>query len=124
MKKFLRKRQSKDHARFHDTLDIIKFICKEFWSVVFKKPIDNLKTNHRGVYVIFDQDFCLFHKMCSSEGTKETIRQVSQYLSFPCGIVRGALSALGLQSVVTADISSYPQCILNHIILGSFQIKL
>lgn len=36
-----------ERHRFTDTLDIIKFICKDIWMSVFKKQIDNLKTNHR-----------------------------------------------------------------------------
>lgn len=36
-----------DRPRFTDNLDAIKFICKDFWSELFKKQIDNLKTNHR-----------------------------------------------------------------------------
>lgn len=40
-------RYSKDKPRLGDTLDIIKFICKDFWQAVLKKQIDNLKTNHR-----------------------------------------------------------------------------
>lgn len=38
---------SRDRPRFSDSLDVIKFLCKEIWVVVFKKQIDNLKTNHR-----------------------------------------------------------------------------
>jgi hypothetical protein len=33
--------------RFIDTLDIIKFICKDFWILAFTKQIDNLRTNHK-----------------------------------------------------------------------------
>jgi hypothetical protein len=40
-------RFSKDKPRFQDTLDAIKFLCKDLWMIVFKKQIDNLKTNHR-----------------------------------------------------------------------------
>jgi trafficking protein particle complex subunit 6 len=43
----LSERFSRDRPRFTDQLDVIKFICKDLWSVVFKKQIDNLKTNHR-----------------------------------------------------------------------------
>lgn len=60
--------------------------------------------------MVFDQDFYLFRRMCSHNGGKETAKQIAQYLAFPCGLVRGALAALGVQSVVTADISAYPQC--------------
>lgn len=43
----LSERFSKDRPRFTDSLDVIKFLCKDIWMVVFKKQIDNLKTNHR-----------------------------------------------------------------------------
>lgn len=36
-----------ERPRFTDHLEAIKFICKDFWSELFKKQIDNLKTNHR-----------------------------------------------------------------------------
>eukprot|EP01039_Chlorochromonas_danica_P017893 gene17893-21398_t len=37
-----------------DPLDLIKFICKEFWEEIFRKKIDKLQTNHRGVFVLTD----------------------------------------------------------------------
>jgi hypothetical protein len=40
-------RYARDKPRFTDTLDVMKFICKDIWIMVFKKQIDNLKTNHR-----------------------------------------------------------------------------
>jgi Transport protein particle (TRAPP) component len=40
-------RFSRDRPRFTDTLDVIKFLCKDLWMLVFRKQIDNLKTNHR-----------------------------------------------------------------------------
>lgn len=43
----LGERYSKNRAAFEDTLDIVKFLCKDFWTEVFRKQIDNLKTNHR-----------------------------------------------------------------------------
>lgn len=43
----LAERFSKDRPRFSDTLDIIKFLCKDLWTLVFRKQVDNLKTNHR-----------------------------------------------------------------------------
>ncbi|MCL7040177.1 hypothetical protein MKW94_001012 [Papaver nudicaule] len=36
-----------ERPRFSDHLEAIKFICKDFWSELFKKQIDNLKANHR-----------------------------------------------------------------------------
>jgi hypothetical protein len=43
-------RFSRDRPRFTDTLDVIKFLCKDLWMLVFLKQIDNLKTNHRVCY--------------------------------------------------------------------------
>nr|ACO14282.1 Trafficking protein particle complex subunit 6B [Esox lucius] len=40
-------RFTKDSPSFKDDLDIMKFICKDFWINVFRKQIDNLRTNHQ-----------------------------------------------------------------------------
>lgn len=40
-------RFSRERPRFIDNLDVIKFLCKDLWTILFKKQIDNLKTNHR-----------------------------------------------------------------------------
>ena len=40
-------RFTKDSSRFKDELDTMKFICKDFWNYVYKKQIDNLRTNHQ-----------------------------------------------------------------------------
>ena len=42
-------RYTRDRARFLDQTEVILFLCKEFWLDVFKKRVDNLKTNNRGV---------------------------------------------------------------------------
>jgi len=43
----LAERFSRDRPRFADNLEVIKFLCKDLWTLVFRKQIDNLKTNHR-----------------------------------------------------------------------------
>jgi hypothetical protein len=40
-------RFSRDRPRFGDPLDVIKFLCKDLWTIVWRKQVDNLKTNHR-----------------------------------------------------------------------------
>ncbi|KAJ5279894.1 Trafficking protein particle complex subunit 6B [Penicillium angulare] len=75
----LAERFSRDRPRFTDNLDVIKFLCKDLWTVLFRKQIDNLKTNHRrnhqvlprntkreweqGVYVLTDSAFRPFARM-------------------------------------------------------------
>jgi len=43
----LAERLTADKPRFGDSLEAVKFVCKDFWTQVFKKQIDNLKTNHK-----------------------------------------------------------------------------
>ena len=51
----LAERYARDAARapllllLDSPLEIVKFVCKEFWGEVFRKSIDNLRTNHRWV---------------------------------------------------------------------------
>lgn len=107
-------RFSRDRPRFNDTLDVIKFLCKDLWSLVFGKNIDNLKTNHRGVYVLTDNNFRPFSRMSTEAGGQAVVR-AQPFLWFPCGIVRGALAALGIDATVNAETNELPGAI--------FQIK-
>ncbi|KAF3076534.1 Trafficking protein particle complex subunit 6B [Trichoderma lentiforme] len=107
-------RFSRDRPRFNDTLDVIKFLCKDLWSLVFGKNIDNLKTNHRGVYVLTDNAFRPFSRMSTETGSQAVLR-AQPFLWFPCGIIRGALAALGINATVQAEVNELPAAI--------FQIK-
>ncbi|KEF61595.1 uncharacterized protein A1O9_03163 [Exophiala aquamarina CBS 119918] len=107
-------RFSRDRPRFTDQLDVIKFICKDLWTVVFKKQIDNLKTNHRGVFVLTDSKFRPFSRM-SMTSNAEAVARAQAHLYFPCGIVRGVLSSLGIKATVQAETNELPS--------ATFQIK-
>ncbi|XP_030279595.1 trafficking protein particle complex subunit 6b [Sparus aurata] len=100
-------RLTKDTIRFKDELDIMKFICKDFWTCVFKKQIDNLRTNHQGIYVLQDNKFRLLGQLSAG---KQYLDQAPKYLTFTCGLVRGALTNLGVKSIVTAEVSTMPAC--------------
>ncbi|KAE8842012.1 hypothetical protein PTNB73_00066 [Pyrenophora teres f. teres] len=50
-------RVSRQTPRPTTPLDCIKFLCKDLWTLLFRKQIDNLKTNHRGIYVLTDNTF-------------------------------------------------------------------
>ncbi|KAK9476164.1 transport protein particle component-domain-containing protein [Lipomyces japonicus] len=100
-------RFSQDRPRFTDVLDVMKFICKDLWSLVFRKQIDNLKTNHRGVFVLTDSSFRLLMRMSTEPGGNVTAR-ATPYLWFPAGLVRGALAGLGVQATVVAETNGIP----------------
>ncbi|PSS10541.1 hypothetical protein M430DRAFT_53104 [Amorphotheca resinae ATCC 22711] len=107
-------RFSKDRPRFTDTLDVIKFLCKEVWMLVFRKHVDNLKTNHRGVYVLTDNSFRPFARMSTEAGGQAVLR-AQPFLWFPCGIIRGALASMGINATVQAETAELPG--------ATFQIK-
>ncbi|RUO96120.1 transport protein particle component-domain-containing protein [Jimgerdemannia flammicorona] len=96
-------RLTKDRPRFVDTLDVVKFVCKDLWTIAFKKQIDNLKTNHRGVFVLQDNNFRWFMRMSTETGAQDSAKKAAPYLWFPCGLIRGALANLGVVSVVIAE---------------------
>lgn len=102
-------RYSKDRSRMAEPLDVIKFICRDFWTEVFKKQVDNLRTNHRGTYVLRDNSFRWTLKLAagppSSPGGTMVLRD---QLVYPCALIRGALSQLGVEAQVSADPSNAP----------------
>jgi hypothetical protein len=98
--------------RMSDPLDIIKYLCKDLWSALFRKKVDKLQTNHRGVYVLQDYAFRWIARF-SSVDDEAAKREALKFLILPCGIIRGALANLGVTAVITADISTVPSCIFN-----------
>lgn len=130
-----------DRPRFADTLDTVKFVCKELWVACWDKQVDNLRTNHRvssarsfldmsshgyqGVYVLQDNVFKPLIHLSSPFGPTDALRHaktvslsvsclvyftVSQYTAMPAGIIKGALQRLGMQVIVTADVTTLPTC--------------
>ncbi|KAI8930330.1 NO signaling/Golgi transport ligand-binding domain-containing protein [Entophlyctis helioformis] len=114
----LAEKATRERTRFVDTLDVIKFLCKDVWIATFKKQIDNLKTNHRGVYVLTDNSFRWLTRMASDgHTTNDAVKAIiADHLAFPCGLVRGVLANFGIPTTVTAEATSLPQC--------TFQIKM
>ncbi|CAI5460986.1 unnamed protein product [Closterium sp. Yama58-4] len=134
-------RFTKDRARFTDHLDVIKFICKDFWAEVFKKQVDNLKTNHRGVFVLQDNKFRWLTRISADApsydaltplpnpspnlrsptermagaggavaGTMKASAVAGQFLYLPCGLIKGALTNLGVPCTVSAEVTTLPGC--------------
>lgn len=100
-------RLTKDWPRFSNELETVKFICTDFWSSVYKKQIDNLRTNHQGVYMLQENSFRLLNRMSSGS---QYLESAAKYVSFTCGLIRGALANLGINCIVTAEIQPMPAC--------------
>ncbi len=91
-------RASKDRARFSGHLEVLKFICKEFWNEVFRKSIDHLKTNQKGIFILVDDKFrWLAHlSFDESELSRENRNKILAFVRLPCGLIKGALAHFGI----------------------------
>ncbi|KAF2457112.1 transport protein particle component [Lineolata rhizophorae] len=108
-------RFSRDKPRFTDTLDVIKFLCKDLWSIVFRKQIDNLKTNHRGIFVLTDNNFKPLGRISVEKHHHGVLQESQPFLFFPTGIIRGCLAAMGIEASVQGETPGLPS--------ASFQIR-
>ncbi|WRT68365.1 uncharacterized protein IL334_005341 [Kwoniella shivajii] len=91
-------------------LDIIKFICKDLFLYVYSRQIDNLRTNHRGIFVLQSHTFPPLIPLSSCKGSSHDIEIAKNHLLFPQALIQGALVRLGMQAIVTAESSGLPQC--------------
>mmetsp|Transcript_16653 Transcript_16653/g.31545 ORF Transcript_16653/g.31545 Transcript_16653/m.31545 type:complete len:253 (+) Transcript_16653:1297-2055(+) len=98
-------------------LEVVKFICKDLWNEVFRKQIDKLQTNHRGVFVLKDLDFKWLQRL-PPDVERARIMAI-KILAFPCGLIRGAMANLDVTSVVSCDFLADGE----HMHCCSFNIK-
>ena len=97
-------------------LEVVKFICKDFWIAVFHKQMDRLQTNHRGTFVLKDLDFAWLKRLKRNVNTDVTASDVldessrmtaMQLLAFICGMIRGALASFGIGGDDSDDCAVY-----------------
>ncbi|XP_063686108.1 trafficking protein particle complex subunit 6b-like [Bolinopsis microptera] len=98
---------TKEEARFKENVEIVKYICKDLWQMLFRKQADNLKTNHTGTFVIQDNRFRFLNRVSQS---KQYLDRGQQYAAFTCGVVRGALTNFGMPCTVTSEVNVSPTC--------------
>lgn len=105
----LSERLSKENSRYRDELDTVKYLCKELWVCLFKKQVDNLRTNHQGVYVIQDTKFRLLQQtlLAANKSIESLNRLHMLYISYSTGLIKGILTNLGYPSRVTAEIVEF-----------------
>ncbi|KAL2316460.1 TRAPP complex subunit Trs33 [Schizosaccharomyces pombe] len=98
--------------RITETTDVMRFLCRELWPIVFRKPLDNLKTNRRGIFVLTDTYFYWFTKMTAMTGT-EMAQITTPYFYFPSGFIRGVVYTFGYSAQVIAQCPNLPTCIFH-----------
>jgi len=110
----LAERLTVDRPPVTDILDVMKWICKDLWSALFLKNIDNLRTNHKGTFVLRDTQFRWTKRLAQNlvaGGERATNVDLAEpFLILPCGIIKGAISAFGFDAAVSADARALPQC--------------
>lgn len=112
------RRLAERHAHYRDRmeqdLEKVKFVCKDFWESTFGKQIDVLRTNHRGLFVLTDNNFRWLGNVSVPRNqagnahldSPKSLLSVEDFVVLPCGIICGTLTRLGLRCRVTADL--YP----------------
>ncbi|SCW02427.1 LAFE_0F06194g1_1 [Lachancea fermentati] len=82
-----------------DLLTVMKFICRDVWRQMFGKQIDNLKTNHRGTFYLFDYDYRPIQCLALDGDVSDLeLNMIDPYLEIPCGIIKGVLLSLGFDA--------------------------
>ncbi|KAI8866059.1 hypothetical protein GQ42DRAFT_165730 [Ramicandelaber brevisporus] len=107
--------------RFTEALDAVKFVCKEIWLHLYRKKMDSLKTNHRGIFILQDARFKWFARMAGDEGAAASTRSSMAHMWLPCGIVRGVLTNLGFPCVVVPESPGLPQLTMHVKMVGTRQ---
>lgn len=97
------RRISRDRPPLPTTLDVLKFLCKDFWIAVWDKQVDGLRTNHRGVYVLQDHSFKPLTRISSSQGSAAAAPAAKAQLAHSVGLLRGALLRMGISANLVAE---------------------
>ncbi|CRG93765.1 trafficking protein particle complex subunit 6A, putative [Plasmodium gallinaceum] len=101
---------------FNDIKDILKFIGKDIWYILFNKNADKLQTYKKGVYVVTDNDISIYLKyLLIDNGTNKKNNFIHYFLMIIIGIIKGILKRFKIKGYVTYDLN-YPHC--------SFQINI
>ncbi|KAM3177320.1 hypothetical protein ACTXT7_004785 [Hymenolepis weldensis] len=82
--------------RFTSEIDIVKYICRIYWPHLFQKTIDSLKTNNADVYVLLDSAFPFLTRIEPNQQYNSNVEMIS---AFACGLLRGALTSLGVNCI-------------------------
>jgi len=92
----------------------LKYVGKDLWSTVFQKPASRLQIDRRGNYIIEDSSFRWLEQFTPPENSADPALHEAAllHLAFPCGVIRGALQAIGIECDVLAEVSvpALPAC--------------
>ncbi|SBT38191.1 trafficking protein particle complex subunit 6A, putative [Plasmodium ovale wallikeri] len=95
---------------FTDVKDILKFIGRDVWYILFNKNADKLQTHRKGVYIIVDNDIGMYlkHVLIDNE-TNHKNSFIHCFLTLIIGILKGILSRFKIKGYITYSLD-YPHC--------------
>lgn len=109
-------RETLDRMRINDPLDAFKYIAKDFWNLICKKPGDSLKANsNKKMFSILDKKFrwighvsypqaSYIDKRTAGAAMNPNLSKIQNpYLAFFIGLLKGALIALDFSAIITAE---------------------
>lgn len=79
------------------------------------RPFSRMSTDVGGQAVVRAQPVCSFQRYFAWPPTLLILLTTGKFLWFPCGVLRGALAAMGVDATVQAETSELPSAV--------FQIK-
>lgn len=89
-----------------NTLEAMKFICRDVWKNMYGKQIDNLRTNHVDTFVLVDNHPATASSCMVFDNYLKDKDLTPPYLEFNTGLITGVLSSLGISASVTVKASS------------------
>lgn len=104
---------TRDMPYMPQSLDVIRYVCKDLWISLFHKQMDGLKTNHRGTFVLIDNNFEMCQRMSTNLGRQRTAELAAPFLWFPAGLIRGFLSGMGINATVAFETDQLPSVTFN-----------
>jgi hypothetical protein len=78
----------------------------------------------QGIYVLHDYAFRWFQHFSSATNAPE---EAAIHTHFPCGLIRGMLSSLGIKAAVRAEVPALPKCaprVICPLMLAAFHSSL
>lgn len=103
----LAERLSAERPRLGTALDVMKFMCKEWWTELFNRPIAKLQTNYKGVYVLHDGAF--LRRWATPDRTPDELAAEARFhTAFASGMLAGALDNLGISCSVRCEVTQLP----------------
>lgn len=93
----------------------MKFICKEFFIHIYGRQIDNLRTNHKGTFVLQSNALPPLMPLSTTLGPQADLRAGMIFTLTTCGMLQGALERMGVPCTVTAESNGLPRCELGSV---------